>query len=331
MENPEIPHNPFNDNYPTTEQKTEQLISIQEIGSPDVKSIESENGFVSLDINELQQKSQISGKIQTNTSISDSSSLSTREKNLKQREIELQQKEQELKAKYGNFDTIISIPDDNTPKKEGETTKKEEEEEEVANWPHPKYAAYLYHNIESDIPKEMRFLVETGYRTWKLTTVGYLINLITIGFAAFSDNYYESGLEKSEAVFTSLLWAMIATPVGFLLWYMNLYRLAKKFSTKNWLVFYVTFGCHMLFTVIILSGCPWYPCAGIFFTITCIFGRHIITTILSVINCIIWSIVLILSMAIFNSVKQMFNTKDKTKEVKGDFKNTFAKILSFAM
>ena len=314
MDNPQIARNPFVDDSPTKrhnmKKEPQDLIGIRDIDQ-DIQSQDStQNEFVSLDINQL-QKYQTSGKIEPELN---ESNMTTKQQELKQPDL----KDKQVKSQENTENTTARQGEDGSINKN-------------PNWPHPKWAAYLYHDIESDIPKEMRFLVETGYRTWKLTTVGYIVNLMAIGFAAFHDNYYESGLAKSQSVFTSLLWLVVITPIGFLSWYMNLYRISQKFSTKNWLVFSVTFACHFLFAIIMLSGCPWYPCGGIFFIITCIFSRYILTTIFAAINCVIWTLVIILSMAIFTNVRQMVSKNDTTNEVKGDFKNTLAKVLSFAM
>ena len=239
-------------------------------------------------------------KINSTSKLSD---IKLREQQLQQKEQEIRRLEAALNAEFININagetTIISNSPQHIPLKESlKNTLK----------PLPIISTlYREEGITSD--KEEDNLLLKANITYKLTILGLILNVTTIGIAGFYDDYYNTISDKSHALFTSIIWLILGIPFGYMTWYKHLNNLVLNHKLSSWYMYNFSFIIHLLFSCIMLTGIPWYPCGGVFFCITTFFGRLHISFILSFINTVIWTGIFAYSTYIYNSAKILFTNK----------------------
>lgn len=151
------------------------------------------------------------------------------------------------------------------------------------NWP-PFYPVF-FHDIDVEVPAELRPDVRTIYRGWLLLVLVLAWNMITSIFLLTS-GASAGGADLGSGIF----YLPVITVLSFLLWYRPVYNAYAKEHSLFYLLYFVFGGFHVAFCFYMLIGIPGTGSAGLINMIAA-FGRgSILTGVFAVIATVGWAI-----------------------------------------
>lgn len=216
--------------------------------------------------------------------------LNSRERRLRQRELALEAKEKEI------------------AKLEERLREKLKYE---PNWPSRCYPL-LHHDIAQDIPENARFLVKCAYVTVLLTWVCLFWNWIIMLSAWWSDADSDGAM---EALYASI-YLLCGIPGAWQLWYRSLYFANKDESTRKWIVFFINFVIHILYTIVMGLGIPKTNSAGLIYLITEFADHNNTIGIFSLVETFLWIINLLLSVFVIKSAHTTWRAEGHSDRAK---------------
>ena len=78
--------------------------------------------------------------------------------------------------------------------------------------------------------------------------------------------FFEAGDNGTDPIWAAV-WAILGVPGAWSFWYSNVYGAAKAGSSRKYLYYFVGFGMHLLFCLIIGIGTPSMGAGGLLFMI----------------------------------------------------------------
>jgi hypothetical protein len=125
------------------------------------------------------------------------------------------------------------------------------------NWPCECYPI-AYHNISEEIPEQHRVLMRKYYAAVLWTWLSIFWNWICfITIWGTPNNGSESA--SSDALWSSI-YVFVGIPGAWKLWYRPVYYAVKDGKNRNWVLFFIFYLAHMIFSILMALGVP--SCAG---------------------------------------------------------------------
>eukprot|EP01024_Parvocaulis_polyphysoides_P040577 TRINITY_DN36969_c0_g1_i1.p1 TRINITY_DN36969_c0_g1~~TRINITY_DN36969_c0_g1_i1.p1 ORF type:complete len:343 (-),score=38.15 TRINITY_DN36969_c0_g1_i1:143-1099(-) len=182
------------------------------------------------------------------------------------------------------------------------------------NWPTQRYA-FVYHDINVEIPEVNRGLVRLAYFTWILTAIGYVLNWFVMCIAMFS------GDKELWEFFVATLVVVIGIPASFICWYKwGIYAAARTSGGFiKYGCFFLNFLVHFAWIIIMIIAVPVIAqfSAGAlsmidFFDSGGGIGNFL--GIVSVICMVLWGVIILTSLRVISLATQAFRKIDLEAE-----------------
>ncbi|KAI6018374.1 scamp-domain-containing protein, partial [Pisolithus marmoratus] len=132
------------------------------------------------------------------------------------------------------------------------------------NW--PSRIPLIFHSIPDDIPEASRPLVTRIYNLWLVLLNTWMLNVVGCIFASLSTAVAGS-YDGGRSVGGSVCWAIIFSPLSFLLWYRPIYNGCMKEEALYYYIFFFSCGFHLYFSVFWFIGTPDSGIGGLIQTI----------------------------------------------------------------